>query len=215
MQLLRLLAFLMVLGGTSAASAAPILFIGDSITAGTPGVTSYADLLAGGDNRGHGGWTTTSWINNFSVAAAPYLEPNQTVHILLGANDSGFDELPPIKFRNRLLELVGMLFGDGRTIYISPPYRSPTGPAWWNDLIDGYATQVNWIWSTGAAQPGAPLWALPPTTWDGVHPDQAGHQHIASLLAPVLGTAVIPEPTTALLFATGLLELAARRRGTR
>lgn len=51
---------------------------------------------------------------------------------------------------------------------------------------------------------------------DGLHPQLAtGDTLIASLLAPMIETALIPEPSTALLVGCGLLVLAHRRQGRR
>jgi lysophospholipase L1-like esterase len=190
--------------------AAALLCIGDSITwGGHAGVSQpFCDQL-GGQNAGVPGTSTVGWLNNFSVWAAPHLEPDQQVHLLLGANDAAFLATPPVQYAANLRVLIDLLDDAGRTVYLSPQYSVPVPGT--ELLYIAYAQEVASIWGDGLAQPGAPLFDDPPETIEGVHPTQGGHDHIAGLLQPIL----IPEAATATLLALGLVALAGHARARR
>lgn len=172
---------------------ASVLFIGDSVTHADPAAqpwieSGFAEQL-GGVNRGVPAATTISWIQNFDSWAKPYLEPDQTVHVLLGVNDAGFSASSPDFYAASMKLLIQKLSGDGRRVVVSTPYRIGLGRTA-NRLLAAYARRIDSICAEGLAERGASLWADPPELHDGVHPTQAGQDHIARLLRPLL----MPEP---------------------
>jgi lysophospholipase L1-like esterase len=191
---------------------ATLLCIGDSITwGGHAGVTQpFCDQL-GGQNEGRPGGTTTAWLNNFFAWGVPHLEPGQNVHLLLGVNDTGLfgDPLPALQYGDNMRALIDLLDDAGRTVFLTPQYQVLSPGT--DELLLAYAEQVAVIWAQGLAQPGAPLFTDPPVTLDGVHPSQAGHDHIADLLRPIL----IPEAASGTLLGLGLVALASGARARR
>lgn len=166
------------------------LFLGDSITFGTGGIGSTFARQLDGVNAGVPGMQTARLILEFDVLVNPFLAPNQVVHLLLGVNDaSAWVGLPAAEFRSNMEALADLTLADGRTLYVSPPYHIDLFPPSHavNSRISDYGSELADLWANDSRfNKGAGLLLNPPSTIDGVHPDQAGHDHIANLLTAAL-----------------------------
>ena len=142
-----------------------------------------------------------------SGGASRTSSPTRPSTFFSAANDATDAAHDPRVYYAALIDVITKASGEGRRVVLSPPFPI-AGDAEVQARIAGYAAQVERIWTEGHAERGAPLWGNPPELHDGVHPTQAGQDHIATLLRPILA----PEPAAAHLVLFGLLMLRARPR---
>lgn len=156
-----------------------ILCVGDSITKAGPTPAPFCGQL-GGVNVAVAGTTSDEWANQgtFELMATPALEPDQTVHVLLGANDEAFN-IPPNAFRANLLAIVQKASGEGRTVVVTPMWDTGLGTG----LIEAYTNVILELAEEGHIRLGPIFYFDPPDSPPGdVHPTQLGHDQLADRL---------------------------------
>jgi lysophospholipase L1-like esterase len=218
-----------------------VLAIGDSITAGVvsgPAGDPYVDVLAtelgpGFEviNAGCSGASSLDWMRPYAeslpcpiagayeLRAQPHL-PTEIVTILLGGNDAvGYFENGPVPvdaFTSTMDALIDRLFGDGvgLVVLMTPP-PNPGASAAVDLRLQAYGDALWTLCEPGThVVCGLDLYELLDASLDfegtNPHPNAAGHEKIGLALADVVRS--VPEPSTALLLAFGLMALAAGRR---
>jgi len=195
-------------------------------------------------NAGCSGATIRDWTNDggesvscaiwdaWGLLAEQHL-PVDGIHISLGGNDAvGFLEwgcphagqwggcwVPVDEYEERIRQLIEKI-GEDVAILLSTTVPSPNANSMHNARLEGYREVVMRIagedeWDNtyfGADM----LHQLSPEFFpDGqVHPNDEGHALIAEILAPRI-SAIVPEPSTFLLVAMGLIGLRLPRARTR
>ena len=187
-------------------------------------------------NAGCGGATIRDWTNDggesvscaiwnaWGLLAEPHL-PVDAIHISLGANDAvGFFEwgcpgegqwggcwVPVDEYEERMRQLIAKI-GEDVTILLSTTTPNPNANSEENARLEGYRDVVIQIagedeWDN--VYFGADILhqlSLEFFPEGNVHPNDEGYARIAEMLAPRISV-VVPEPTTFLLVAMGLIGL--------
>lgn len=191
-----------------------IVIAGDSITqlGGLPvtpqGCTGWghqvvAAMLAAGTEAqlfgcGQGGDTAAILTSRWGQTVEPYAKPGAWLTIGVGTNDClhATNGVPPEEFATQLADLVNRAEAEGYQVTLLTPPRLEVGATLTLAHNEGLYPYVKAVRSLAAERPTVLLAdlnaaclrsAAGPLTYDGAHPNAAGHQLIAATILQAWG----------------------------